>query len=667
MGRRKGSITVFLSLTGILIVALLGTLLETARYTVCANHAARTTRTAVEGLLSEYNRPLYDHYGLFFLESCGMAYEKVIAGYIGDTFEAAEKGDMDFLTGELRQLEVTEKTYVGDREAAPLQEEIVQYMARSLTKKQLNKFLKKSEDVSTGEQTAKEIEDSVEEQKEEAELDEQLIELMKLIDGISVSSKGKVSCAKQFVKMFVVNEKKGQDFGITESLVWKKMKKRLDDTPVNWDEMNQSEFKKNVSSVLKITEKAISQGEKLRSAYNKISGKESEFSDHNARIGTFLDSLSVLEGNKKILAQSETLLNKEMTEEDKEELKSLWKDYDTTSIVFDYTGVGNAGGGENPLDALSSVWSDGILNLVCEDKSKLSKKSVSQGDNYAALYNEQEVAEDYGKKVTDLKDEKVSFSGVFGDVAGYGMDEFSLDSYIQNQFSSYRNELSGWKRALSYQWEYAAAGKSSDRENLDAVLNRILIMRTVVNFAAIYKDSGKKAEAYAAAAAIVGFTGLEPLIRLTQTMILIVWSLVEGLVDVAGLLQGRDVPLVKSSSGIKTGFSQIFQISGTAITARAKKFKKETSESFGYKDYLMLFLATTKQSTRRYRIMDLIQWDMVKNGYGKFDFGSCVFSVKVSAAYGFPSRFFRMSAIEKMLGRNVQEFTFTCESERGYL
>lgn len=99
MRRLTGSITVFLSLVFLLVFALFGTLLETARYTVCKNHAARTLRTGAEGLLSEYNRPLYEHYGLFFIEKGGTPYEQVIGRYAGDTISAADKGEMDFLDG----------------------------------------------------------------------------------------------------------------------------------------------------------------------------------------------------------------------------------------------------------------------------------------------------------------------------------------------------------------------------------------------------------------------------------------------------------------------------------------------------------------------------------------------------------------------------------------
>lgn len=668
MIRKKGSITVFLSLSGILIFALLGTLIETARYTACSNHAARTLRLATEGLLTEYSRPLYEHYGLFFLESEGTPYETVISKYAGDTFEAAGKGNMDFFGGQIQGIQVTDKIYLGDNRAAPLQKEITQYMAEKVTKKQLEKFLGKSEAVLQTEEQAKEIEENVEDEREAAEMDEQFLELMRLVDGISVSD-GKIRCEDEFIKMFAVREKKGQNFSVTENAVWKRMKEKIDDTPVTWENIKKDTFSSRVKKVRKLVEKAQEQAKLLRAAYQKLGGKVREFDEHDKKIKKLIDSLSVLSVNKKILEETEQKLKQGLTEETKEQLQTLWQDYDTTSIVFDYTGVEESGGGANPLDTLSSVWGDGVLSLVCENPKKLSSKRVARSDNFKEIYKEQEKeTEDYGSRISDFaKKEEVSLSGAVGNAGRYALEEFCLDSYIQDRFGSYTREIPDWKKSLDYQWEYVVAGGKSDKENLSSVLNRILLIRTVINFAAIYRDAGKKAEAYAAAAAVVGFTGLEPLIRLTQTLILIVWSIVESMVDLAGLLQGRDVPVVKSPSGVLTSFSQLFQISGKAITQRAKKWKKGGKNSFGYKEYIFLFMALTKKSTRLYRIMDMIQWDMVRNGYDGFQLGTCVFSVTVKGEFSFPSRFFRMAPIGQMLERDFRTHHVSCKITEGYL
>lgn len=658
----------FLSISGILILALLGTLVETARYTACANHTARTMRTSVEALLTEYSRPLYDNYGLFFLESGGSAYEKVIAGYAADTMEAASPGTMDFLSGEIRQVKITDKTYLGDEGAAPLQKEINQYMLRRLTKKQLEKWRNKSSDVLQSQDTAEDIEDTVEQQREMAELDGQLLKLMKWIDGITVSN-GRISCEKEFIKMFGTGQIKGQNFGVTTDAVWKKMKKHIDRTPCDWSKLDRKAFLRKVEKVCVLTEQAIREAKSLRKGYQKHGLKNTEFADHDKKMGELIQQMSVLETNKEILSETCTILQQPREGGETERLESLWKDYDTGSISFDYIGVEEDGGAKNPLDALSAIWGEGILKLTCQNPEKVSKAGVSDADNFASLYGDTaDSSEDYGKRITTLvKDEEASLSGILGDLGGYGMNEFCLDSYIQDRFSSYIETIPGWKKSLKYQWEYIVAGKGSDKENLESVLNRILLIRVPVNFSAIYRDSAKKAEAYAAAAAVVGFTGLEPLIRLTQTLILLVWSVVEGFVDIAGLLQGRHVPVRKTPAQILTGFPEIFGLSGKMITKRAEKFRGATAKSFGYKDYLLLFLALTGQNTRLYRIMDLIQWDMVKNGYSDFRLGTCVFSMKVSASVTFPTRFFRLPVISGMLGRDIRDYSFSCEITKGYL
>lgn len=658
----------FLSISGILILALLGTLVETARYTACAGHTARTVRTAMETLLTEYSRPLYDNYGLFFLEDGGTPYEKVIADYAADTMEAAEGQSMDFLAGGIRQIRVKDKTCLGDHGAAALQEEIGQYMLRRLTKKQLEKWQKKTSDLLRSQEAAEEIEETVDRQREAAELDAQLLKLMKWIDGITVS-KGRVHCEKEFIKMFAAGEIKSQNFGIGTEVVWKKMKMHIDDTPRNFSNMNRQEFRRRVEKVCDLTEKAVREAESLRKGYRKYGSGETEFARHDRKMEALIQQMSVLETNKEILAETCRILREDRQDGEEQRLQRLWQDYDTETICFDYTGVEEKGGAPDPIDAMSGVWGDGILKLTCQNPEKISGAEAAEADHFARLYgNQEEQKEDYGKRVTALAGEKeVSLAGVLGDLGEYGMDEFCLDSYIQDRFSNYMQKTSGWKRTLKYQWEYIVSGKGSDRENLHSVLNRILLIRIPVNFGAVYRDTAKKAEAYAAAAAVVGFTGLEPLIRLTQTLILLVWSFVESLVDIAGLLQGRHVPVLKSPSQILTSFPEIFGLSGKVVTKRAEKFGPARKNSFGYREYLFLFMAVTRQSTRLYRIMDLIQWDMERNGYKEFQLGSCVFSLTVSAVVTFPTRFFRLPAIRGMLGRDIQDYSYSCEITKGYL
>lgn len=670
--RREGSITVFLTLAGMLIFAMLATMVETARFGVCANHAARTLRTSTEALLTEYSRPLYENYGLFFMEQAGTPYETVIARYAGDIMEASEGGKMDLLRGTFREISVTERVCAGDNGAKALAEEITAYMERKMVKNQLNKFMKKTDEMRGTEEQAKDIEKTVEEQEKLAQLDKLVLKLMELIDGIYVSG-GKIHCKTYFVKMFSQREKpKAKDFGVTEASVFREMKKKLDTTPADWKHISASAFAAKVKKAIEVTEQAIETGEELERKFQAIHSGEGALVEH------LVAKLPVLRGNLRVLEETIILLEKEsdghsQAEQLKvpEQLKLLWKDYDTKSIVFDYTGINESGGAENPLDTLSGMWGNGILNLVCEKPDSLSKKSVSASDGYASLYGmEKETGEDYGERVNKFaKDEKVHLSGVMDGGASYAWSEFCVNSYILDKLDGYmgKNSNNGWKHRLLYQHEYIIGGKKSDKANLEAVLNRILLIRTAVNFSAIYADAGKKSEAYAAAAAIVGFTGMEPLIRLTQTLIIIAWSMVESLVDIAGLLQERDVPFIKKTGQVLTSFAELFVLTNSAITKRAKKFPKAGKKSVGYSEYIKVFLFSIGSEKRRFRIMDIIQWDMQKNGYQSFQIGTSVCSLTVQGSAYFPARLLCFAPVGKLLGRDMRQYQSVCEITVSYI
>lgn len=691
MKKARGSVTVMLTLVGVLILAMVGTCVETARYAACAGQGTEVLRVGADALLTEYSRPLYDHYGLFFLEDNGEPLEKVMDRYISDSLQN-KAGFMDFLKGELTSLEVKEKTLVGDHKAEPLMREIVAYMERFATTEGLQKLMKKIGKFSEAEEQADQIEESVEEEREDKKLDDRIVRLMNLVDGIRISDSGKVTGTSWFAKKYAVKKDfDGADFGIQEATIWKAMKPKINKTPSNWKDTGQT-FLSGLRKVIEKTKEAIEEGKRLKSDYMKAN-----HSDMAERVIAGLPSLS---GNLRVLEETETLLTDHSlgAGERKKQLKSLWKDYDTDSLSFDYSGVDQAGGdGASPLDALGDAIGGGLLGLVCENPDSISTKGIKKEDRYAKYYKQESPEnKNYGDRMDHLaRDEEVELSGTMGDVAAYGLEEFMLDSYITKMFPSYTQELkqyrsdpadtsnkkgntasetsgkeSGkkeWKHALDYGWEYAVAGEKSDKDNLESVLSRIMILRTVTNFLAILSDGAKRAEAFTAAVAVVGFTGLVFLIRFTQTLIMVVWAMVESMTDVAALLMEREVPIVKTSKQIKTTFPEVFLITNSAIVSRAKKYKKATSTSFGYREYIWLFLAMTPAETRRYRVMDMIENDMKKNGYKGFSIGKCLFDMEVEGGFHYPSKFFHLPMISDILDRDLSGYAYLCRIHAGYL
>ena len=67
--RVKGSITIFLSLALLFVIALIGSLLESARVTVAGEVALDNSYLAEQNILAEYQRELWNDYHVFFVDA----------------------------------------------------------------------------------------------------------------------------------------------------------------------------------------------------------------------------------------------------------------------------------------------------------------------------------------------------------------------------------------------------------------------------------------------------------------------------------------------------------------------------------------------------------------------------------------------------------------------
>lgn len=123
---------------------------------------------------------------------------------------------------------------------------------------------------------------------------------------------------------------------------------------------------------------------------------------------------------------------------------------------------------------------------------------------------------------------------------------------------------------------------------------------------------------------------------------------------------------MKSPSQLRMRFDQLFRINRKTILEHAAQLPDQKASSFGYREYLLLFLASTKKSTRLYRVMDLIQANMRLNGYKDFQLSTCVYDIRVKGTIQYAAQFFHFSMVEKLLGRNLNDYFITKEITAGY-
>ncbi len=641
MSSEQGGITVFLSLSILLIMSLLGTMVEVTRGKICRVHSRRTLKVAAERLMTEYSRPLYDRYGLFFLEDTGEPFQQCMARYAGEILNAKE-----LYEGTLAELEVSERHYAGDDGGKVLLSQIEEKMKRQIAEDLIRGGWNKHQPALSVEESAQTIEEKVEQEREEAEAGICLLELMTKVDGVTCAS-GDVQGEKYFAKMFYRGENRGENLGITEAIVWDAIKDNmvsLEDTlPQLMDSSVRNTFRNQVEKARKRTEEAL---EIMRDMGEKLA---------TLQIGR--DPISVLEGNRLVLEKTEQYLAEEMTSEVIAELEELWKNYDTSGIVFSYTGVTETGGGENPIESFSETLSGGILNLVLKENETVSDKRVESADGYCEWYEASGEETDYKDRVKSFsKEQEVELQGALGEILSLSASDYLLCEYVKKYFGNWCHSLDSDNTSLDYELEYLICGKDSDKKNLEQVVNRLFLVRTAVNTTTLLASSAKRETAYAAALSVVGFTGVEPLVRLTQTLLLVSWGMAESLVDVAAILQGRQVPLVKSSSQLKVEFPELFQVSRGYVLRQAKEFPQAGERSFGYEDYVTLFLLSNKREETCYRMMDIMQANVRKDGVEHFNFGMCVDSFQATGVFTFPTKFFRVPRIHDILERQLYEY-----------
>lgn len=276
----------------------------------------------------------------------------------------------------------------------------------------------------------------------------------------------------------------------------------------------------------------------------------------------------------------------------------------------------------NPTLQADTIRSMGILELVCEDTSKVSQKSVvlSQLPSHRELHT--------GNASMEHE------SGMMSDIL--------FQNYLMRKFTHAAAENSDTEGNLAYQLEYLLIGKEHDVDNLKGVIDRLLLIREGANFAYLLTDAVKVGEAYAAAMALVGYTCLPPLIEATKYAILLAWAYAESVLDVRVLLAGEKCAAVKTGQTWKTSIGNIAEVA----TMDAKQMSDKTG--LGYSDYLQMMLFMADQSELAIRALDLMELQIQHlTGNTAFRMDCCVTAVEAKAVMDNMSAFLTFSFMRR--------------------
>lgn len=684
-----GGITIFASLLFMVLVSFMTITIKSSILTTAKMKVQTITVAGVESLLSEYSRPLYDKYDILVfnsrysqehtLEISRM--EQALQEYMKyNTDVTADKliKEYDLYGMELISVDITDYIKITDEGGRYFAKEVTDYMQygeiSNVVADVIGVFVdsKNKEKINEANKEVEECQDA------SIKLNEKYMKLISLIEGIStkngsfVIKNNHLKPEDRYAKMICAGVISRESLGINSEAVYSCMKdccinpvyeidlmiaeldgiktyiglKDLNGNLIVYDgtyrniganlyfDICKTEYAVNQALEL-ISEIRSEEGEYralLEQTRKNIEEDREELGDDTADgyrelLTSMEDTKSIcdlqklqeiLENNKGVLDEmkllEQTLYYKITPEnimqlrQNLEQCKEIIAEYETAGMQFDYSNIQfNSQGKISVLNEVKNFFQKGILYLVLDDKyEEMSERKIGINDLCSSNLLQQDIARDFSPQ------------GIAEDLL--------YNEYVLSHFDTYMSEDAG--KIIHYETEYILAGKKSDTENLKEVVTALVNLRFGFNFAYIIRDGEKKMAAYEMALSVLGFSGIDAVVRAGQYIILTAWSYAESIVDVRYLMAGEKVELNKSKNTWNTNIEDVMN---KTINMNVENKK---NKGLSYEDYLRILLFLKDRSSKYIRTMDVIELNMIHEGYENIRLVNYIYEISGNAVFG---------------------------------
>ena len=261
MKKNSGVITVFLSISLLLILSFFFTIIEGARIYVAKVYGERALLTAMNSLTAEYYGPLWKEYHIFGLDgSYGGAnidreiIANILEEYMSYTLHPdqdmnliSEQKIVDLYDISIDELSIEDVTLLTDYQGELLLDQAVQYMKYKDMKNVLEGLL---DNMSLIESTGKVsilYKEKIRIEEELVDIDRAILSLMELVDGVRTSKRGletnkdgSIKATNYFIKQILVAEGTKEALGINNELVFNGLKDSYIYPKLDFNEINKA-------------------------------------------------------------------------------------------------------------------------------------------------------------------------------------------------------------------------------------------------------------------------------------------------------------------------------------------------------------------------------------------------------------------------------------------
>lgn len=285
---------------------------------------------------------------------------------------------------------------------------------------------------------------------------------------------------------------------------------------------------------------------------------------------------------------------------------------------------------DNPMDAFDALKQSiagGILSTVVDDMGGVSQETIDLGSSPSKREN---------YVGSSLEIPEVS-----------EIDKVLYGQYMLTNMGYYSSDVG--HDGLKYEVEYVIAGKASDKENLAAVAERLLLIREAVNCAAILTDP-ELHESVSAMAGILsgGNIGLVPII---EAALIAAWAYVESIMEVRTLLINGKVAFTKNSGNWNCDLWHL----STCLGPNAKARSVDNGISYG--SYLRSFIVLQSMDELGLRSCDVFENALhTQQDYMNTYMDNMLYKADMSVSFMGKPLFYSLLG-ENVNSLNVYEFT----------
>ncbi len=295
---------------------------------------------------------------------------------------------------------------------------------------------------------------------------------------------------------------------------------------------------------------------------------------------------------------------KKSEEEEKRQEQGSVNDLGDGGDVDDRTGGVNTEV-KNPIPIIRNVRKMGLLDLVVPAEKGISDASI----NRKMMASERKLQE--GMENNIQSNNSYTSGILFG-------------QYLLNKLGNYTYPAS---TGLKYQVEYILGGKNSDRENLNSVAKKLLLIRQGVNMAYLIADGGKRIQIEALSLAIASSFLIPPAAVVIEAALMFCWAFAESILDVRELFAGGRVPLVKTAADWQLSLENLGE-----LLKKLDSSRRNSAGGMSYEDYLQVMLMTKNRQQKVLRGMDMIECTIRDKGNRPhFRLDHCIVALEASA------------------------------------